>query len=159
MEILKRFKADRHVRQLQSGARLTDAQLLECRTQLAQMGGAAVRALFAAVQHEAATDLTLDMLVRLLSEDTLAGYLDALRSPSGNAADAATRALSRASTIDPARLLALYSGEEFSRARVESILEAQSARMHPEALVRLLPELGHVDAVTAALGIAHPATT
>ncbi len=142
MEILKRFRADRYVRQLQSGARLADTQLLETRSQLLQMGAAAVRALFAAVHSTPATDATLDMLVRLLSEETLPSYLDGLRSPNSTVADAATRALSRASTVDMTRLLALFTDEHISRARVEIILDAQSGRLQPETLLRLLPELG-----------------
>ena len=142
MEILKRFQADRYVRQLQSGALMADAQLLEARSQLMHMGAAAVRSLFAAVHSTPASDGTLDMLVRLLSEVTLPSYLDALRSPHTTVADAAMRALARASTIDLTRLLALYSDEQVSRARVECILEAQSGRLQPETLLRLLPELG-----------------
>ena len=43
MEILKRFQASRHVRQLQSGDRLADAQLVEARAQLEAMGPPAIR--------------------------------------------------------------------------------------------------------------------
>jgi serine/threonine-protein kinase len=142
MEILKRFKADRHVRQLQSDAKLSHAQLSEARDRLQPMGTVAVRALFAAVTDQPATERSLDMLVRLISEETLPTYLDGLRSPSSTIADAATRALSRATTVDTTRLLALYSDDRFSRARVESILDAQSDRLQPDMLVLMLPELG-----------------
>jgi serine/threonine-protein kinase len=142
MEILKRFKADRHVRQLQSDVKLSHAQLTEARDRLMQMGTVAVRALFAAITDQPATERSLDTLVRLLSEETLPTYLDGLRSPSSTVADAATRALSRATTVDTTRLLALYSDDRYSRARVESILDAQSDRLQPDMLVLMLPELG-----------------
>ena len=141
MEILKRFQADRYVRQLQSGAGLSSSLLLEARLQLRQIGASAVRALLGAVQGTPPTDATLDMLVNLLGEATLPVYVNALRSPSAPVADAATRALARATGYDPAPLLELYSEARISRARLEMILDAQSARLKPETLVRMLPEL------------------
>ena len=142
MEILKRFQADRYVRQLQSGQRVSDSQLTEARAQLLGMGASAVRSLLAATQGGPASELTLDMLVRLASQDTLPAFVEALRSPQAAVADAAARALSTATTYDPTQLLALYTDETVSRARLESILEAQIRHIQPGTLLRVLPDLG-----------------
>jgi HEAT repeat protein len=141
MEILKRFQADRYVRQLQSGQRVSDSQLTEARSQLLGMGAAAVRSLLAATQGGAASALTLDMLVRLTSQDTLPAFVEALRSPQATVADTAARALSAATTYDPTQLLALFADATVSRARLESILEAQIRHIQPATLLRVLPDL------------------
>src|SRR5690349_2445098 len=142
MEILKRFHADRYVRQLQSGQRVSDSQLTEARTQLLGMGSAAVRSLLAATQGGPASELALDMLVRLASQDTLPAFIEGLRSPLAMVADTAARALSTATTYDPTQLLALYADETVSRARLEGILEAQIQHIQPSTLLRVLPDLG-----------------
>src|SRR6185503_13913457 len=125
MEILKRFQADRYVRQLQSGQRVSDSQLTEARAQLLAMGASAVRSLLAVTQGAPASELTVDMLVRLASQDTMPAFVEGLRSQNAAIADTVARALSAATTYDPTQLLALYSDETVSRARLEAILEAQ----------------------------------
>jgi len=142
MEILKRFQADRYVRQLQSGQRVSDSQLTEARTQLLGMGNSAVRALLAATQGAPPSELTLDMLVRLASQDTLPAFVEGLRSPLTMVADTAVRALSVATTYDPTQLLALYADDTVSRARLEAILDAQIKHIQPSTLLRVLPDLG-----------------
>ena len=142
MEILKRFQADRFVRQLQSGQRVSDSQLTEARTQLLGMGNSAVRALLSATQGAPPSELTLDMLVRLASQDTLPAFIEGLRSPLTMVADTAVRALSVATTYDPTQLLALYADDTVSRARLEAILDAQIKHIQPSTLLRVLPDLG-----------------
>jgi serine/threonine-protein kinase len=142
MEILKRFQASRHVRQLQSPSRLSDSQFVEARAQLEAMGAAAVHSIFRALESGPATPATLDVLQALLGQDTLPAFLEGLRAPSTHTVDAAALVLSRATTYDATQLLALYADERISRARLEAILEAQSARVHPTALLRVLPNLG-----------------
>ncbi|HXS83319.1 MAG TPA: HEAT repeat domain-containing protein [Methylomirabilota bacterium] len=142
MEILKRFQADRYVRQLQSGQRVSDSQLTEARTQLLAMGASAVRSLLEATKGGPATELTVDMLVRLASQDTMPAFVDGLRSPNTFVAETVTRALSASTTYDPTQLLALYADETVSRARLEAILEAQVKHIQPGTLLRVLPDLG-----------------
>ena len=142
MEILKRFQAGRYVRQLQSGERLQDAQLVEARTQLGAMGASAVRALFDGLGSSHATPLTLEVLVSLVREDTLSAFVEGLRSPSPYVMDAAAQVLSSADTFDASQLLALYADERVQRAYLERVLEAQSHRVPPTTLLRVLPNLG-----------------
>jgi len=141
MEILKRFQADRYVRQLQSGARVSDSQLTEARTQLLTMGASAVRSLLAATQGKPASELTLDMLVRLTSQETLQAFIEGLRSPNPTVAESAARALATATTYDATQLLALFADEAVSRARLETILDAQIHNIQPSTLLRVLPDL------------------
>jgi hypothetical protein len=149
MEIIKRFQADRFVRQLQSGSPLTEPQLAEARSQLKVMGASAVRALFAACYTNPATEATLDVLVRLVNPPSLPSYLEALRSPSPTIMDAAARALGRATSFDPLTLFTLYSDDRYARNRVEGILEAQLPRLQADVLLRLLPELGKEARISA----------
>ncbi len=142
MEILKRFQAGRFVRQLQADANLTDSQRLEARSQLLAMGSAGVRALLGAVASRPASNATLQALGTLVRETTLADFLEALRSPHAAVAEAAMRALATATDYAPAGLLALFGDERISRARLETILDAQCTRLQPAALLALLPELG-----------------
>jgi serine/threonine-protein kinase len=141
MEILKRFQADRYVRQLQSGTPLADAQLIEARSQLMAMGPAAVRALLGPLASNSASTATLDVLASLVSDLTLPAYVDALRSTHAPVADAAARALAKSTGYAPAVLLTLYADDRVSRARLESILDAQSPRLPPGELLRMLPDL------------------
>jgi len=141
MEILKRFQADRYVRRLQSGQRVSDSKLTAAREQLLGMGAAAVRSLLAATQGGPPSELTLDMLVRLASQDTLPAYLEGLRSSNNFVAEAVVRVLSTASTYDPSQLLALFADESVSRARLETILEARIQHIQPATLLRVLPDL------------------
>ncbi len=142
MEILKRFQASRYVRQLQSGERLQDAQLIEARTQLGAMGASAVRALFDGLGSSHATPATLDVLVSLVSQDTLSSFVEGLRSQSPYVMDAVAQVLSTADTYDASQLLALYADERVQRAHLERVLEAQSNRVPPTTLLRVLPNLG-----------------
>ena len=142
MEILKRFQADRHVRLLQAGERRDDAQLAEARAQLTAMGSAGVRALCAALVHKPATPATLAALQHMVSGSTLEAFVEALRSPQANVADAAARALANGAGYDPTTLLAYFADDRFSRARLELVLEAQSAHVPPLRLLQLLPVLG-----------------
>jgi len=141
MEIIKRFQADRWVRQLQSGARLTDAQIQDARSHLLAMGAAAVRALLTAVQAAPASPATLDMITRLVREDTFEAFVEGLRSQSPATADAATAALSASTNYRPTDIFALYADPAIPRARIEAVLDAQSARIDPEQLVQILPSL------------------
>src|SRR5262245_56202387 len=129
MEILKRFQADRWVRQLQTGSRLTDAQLQEARSHLLAMGAPAVRALLSAVQAGPPSPATLDVLTRLVRADTFDAFVEGLRSPTVALADAATSALSAAAAYKPTAIFALYADPAIPRARIETILDAQSARI------------------------------
>jgi hypothetical protein len=131
MEILRRFQADRFVRQLQSGQRVSDSQLTEARTQLLGMGASAVRSLLGATQGGRVSDLALDMLVRLASQDTLSAFVEGCARRS-RPADAAARAL-RAPRRNNPRSCSRSAATTVSRARLEAILEA---RIHPSSPTR-----------------------
>src|SRR2546421_8025627 len=118
MEILKRFQADRWVRHLQSGGKVTDSQVQEARSQLLAMGSAAVRALLNAVHTAPASSATLETLTRLVRENTFDAFVEGLRSPSVNAADAATAALSASTDCAPMTIFELYADPAIPRMRI-----------------------------------------
>lgn len=142
MEILKRFQADRHVRLLQSGGTNESAALAEASKHLTALGAAGAHALFGALTNKPATPATLAVLVDMVSATTLPEYLDALRSPHATVADAAAHALARGGGWDPAVLLLFFADERYSRARLEEVLDAQSASVPPARLLEMLGVLG-----------------
>ena len=141
MEILKRFQADRHVRALQSGERGDSAALVEARRQVESLGAAGAHTLLGALTYKPGTPATLDTLAALVSATTLPEFLEALRSPHDPVADAAAFALSRGGGWDPAVLLLFFTDERYSRARLEEVLDAQSASVPPARLLEMMSML------------------
>jgi serine/threonine-protein kinase len=140
MNLLRSFKAARGVRQLASAG--TPDEIAEARERLVAMGRVVIRPLLDSASKQSPTPAAMDVLVRLLTADTLGLYTDALRSQTFGVAQAAATALSRGPNYDPMLLLPLYADARIPKARIEGILAAQMDRMRPAALVRALPDLG-----------------
>jgi serine/threonine-protein kinase len=140
MNLLGTFRAGRYVRQIATAE--TPAAIAEARERLVALGSAAIKPALESATQGPLPAATIDVLMRLLTNDTLGAYTDALRSPSPPIVEAATIALSRAPGYDPMLLLPLYADARIPRARIETILAAQMPRMQPGALVRALPDLG-----------------
>ena len=100
MNLIDRLQVSRYARRLQeSGAE--PAALAAASSRLVQLGAAAVRPLLSALQSQPATEATLETLEQILSEKTLAIFVESLHSGEGAIADAATRALARGRGYDP----------------------------------------------------------
>ena len=140
MNLLGMIKAGQLIRRLETAE--SQAVIGETRERLIALGNAAIRPILDSTSRGPLPAATIDVLLRLLSNDSLGFYTDALRSPSPAIVEAATIALSRGPGYDPMELLPLYSDPRIPRARIESILSAQMPRMQPGALVRALPDLG-----------------
>src|SRR5437762_9453278 len=83
----------------------------------------AVRALFGACNAQSASEATLDVLVGLVTPETLPAYLDALRSPSDGITDAATREIGRASCRERVEI-AWSAAASSRRTSVDTLREA-----------------------------------
>lgn len=138
MDLLKRFQAGQLVRRLGSTDE-TEARAAE--EQLVSMGGAALKPLFEAAQNGHSLDSLQFVLGRLLTRDTLPHYVEALRSQSTPVAEAASRALAAGEHYEPSELLSLFADARVSKARLESVLQAQLQRVQAATLLRLLPDL------------------
>lgn len=140
MNLIGMIKAGQYIRRLESAD--SPDTIAETRERLIALGDAAIRPIFESTSRGPLPGATIDVLLRLLTNDSLGIYTEALRSPAPAIVEAATIALSRARGYDPMQLLPLYADPRIPRARIEAILAAQMHRMQPGALVRALPELG-----------------
>ena len=141
MDLIRRFQAGRHAKKLQGSAQLASAAVDDARTQLLSIGAAAIPALFEAVGDAPASSALLDVLERLLDNQTLTAYTDALRDKNARVVEAASTVLGRAKGYDPTQLLALFADPGVSKARLETILSAQIERVQAATLMRVLPDL------------------
>ena len=141
MDLIRRFQAGRHARKLQSSTQADTVSLEDARESLLTLGPAAIPTLFEAIAQNPASPAVLEVLERLLSNETLSYFTDALRASTPCGVDAAAAVLSRAKNYDSTQLLALFTDTQMSKARLESILMAQGERILPSTLIRLLPDL------------------
>ncbi|MEO5989548.1 MAG: HEAT repeat domain-containing protein [Candidatus Eisenbacteria bacterium] len=142
MDLIKRFQAGFAARKLQSPQGLSGEAVAEAQEQLVAMGPAAIGSVLKSLHHgETAAIPALAVLTRLLTNETLTAYIDALRSPVPSVADAAAHALSHSDTYDATQLLPLFSDPVVSKAGLESILSSQLKQLQPATLMRVLPGL------------------
>lgn len=142
MDLIKRFQAGFAARRLQSPGGLSGDAVAETQAQLIAMGPAAIRSVLQSLNHgETAAGPALAVLTRLLTNETLGTFIEALRSPVPGVVDAAAHALSNSDTYDATQLLPLFSDPEISKARLEGILSMQMKQLQPTTLMRVLPDL------------------
>src|SRR5258708_17051347 len=141
MDLFKRFQAGRFAKKLAASNGVDDA-MVDAQNQLVSMGPSAVRSVFDLIAQGPPSEATLSVLERLLNNDSLNLFLEALRHPQTSVADAATLVLERAEAYDPTQLLALFADPTISKARLEPLLEAQSRRVQAATPLPVLPHLG-----------------
>jgi HEAT repeat protein len=141
MNFLRRFQAGRYAQRLQASGMHTDEDVASAREELLAIGPAAIRAVFDSIARGRPAEASVEVLERLLDNETLSVFMEALRSPVPAVVDAATMALSRSAQYDPTQLLPLFSDARVPKSRLEVVLGAQMKRLQPVTLVRLLPDL------------------
>ena len=80
-------------------------------------------------------------LDRLLNNETLPIYVEALCSQDPAMVEGATTVLSRGRTYDPTPMLQLFADPRVPKARLETILSAQMKSIQPRMLISVLPDL------------------
>lgn len=141
MRLFKKIQAGLYAKQLGSASTMPDGRLGDVKDQLVSLGPAAIRSVLESLHRTDAREAALEVLERLVSNETLPIYFDALMSTDPLVVDGATMALSRAQTYDPTRLLELFSNPRVSKARLEAILSSQMKGIQPRMLITLLPDL------------------
>jgi len=141
MRLIKKIQAGAYAKQLESAAALPDGKLADVKSQLVSLGPDAIRSVLESLRSAEARDAALEVLERLLSNDTLPTYIEALGSTDSLIVDGVTIVLSRAQTYDCTRLLDLFSNPKVSKARLEAILSAQMKNIQPRMLIRVLPDM------------------
>jgi serine/threonine-protein kinase len=142
MNLVRKFQAGMVARQLQGSEDASDPRSARAREQLIALGPVAIRSLFDGIAAGRPATGANDVLVRMVNNGTVRLYVEALRSPSSAVVEAATLALSRATTYDPTPLLALFAEPAIPKARIETILSDQMGRVQPTILLRSMPDLG-----------------
>ncbi len=141
MNLVQRLKAGKYIRELKDPGHAPDA-VAALEDRLAGMGPGVLDRLFDSLSHGSARKPVLEVLGRLLTDETLPAYLEALGSRNPATVSGVARLLETGRGYDPVRLLDLLADGTLSKATLESILTARLRDLSPRALVDLLPELG-----------------
>ena len=142
MKFLNQFKAGRQIQKLKTSRSQIPEAVEAVVEQLVRMGPSAVEPVLECLSHGEAREPALEVLDRLLTDETLDHYLEALRSPNPAVVSGVTKILSSAKSYDVSRILDLLWDKSFSKATLESLLGEQLDRISPRRLVGLIPELG-----------------
>src|SRR5262249_41727157 len=111
------------------------------RERLVALGSAAIRPLLDSAQRQTLGPHPMDVLGRLLPNDTGGTHTHALRPQAPGGAAPAPGGPSRGAHSPPLPPLPLCSDSRMAKARMEGILGAQMSRLRPAALVRALPDM------------------
>ena len=141
MNVLKRIQASRYARKLQAANAAGSTDVTDARDQLLTFGSEAIRPIFETLAGQKPNPVALEVLERLLTDNTLPAYVEALKSSDAAVADASEHVLARASQYDPTPLLSLFSDPDVSNSRIERILAERMASLQPRVLIPLLPDL------------------
>ncbi len=141
MNLLRRFQAGQYAQRLQASGAEAAEGVAEARAELLAIGPAAIRAVLDSVARGRPAEASVEVLERLLTNETLPMLTEALRSPVTAVVEAATAALSRSTEYDPTLLLPLFSDARIPKSKLESVLASQMQRLQPVTLVRVLPDL------------------
>ena len=142
MNLFRRFQAGLAARRLNDTDGGDAVRAERAREELVALGPHAIRSLLAGIANGTPAAGAEAVLERLLNDETLRLFVEALQSPSSEVADAAARVLASGRGYDALPLLALYGDTRVARSRLETVLEAQMARLQPIGLLRALPGLG-----------------
>jgi serine/threonine-protein kinase len=141
MNLVRKLQANLYARKLTSSGELAEGALSDLQSQLVSLGPDAIRSTLESLRKPEARKPAIDVLQRLLSNDTLPVFLEALRSSEPAIVDGVTEVMSRSQTYDPTRLLELFGDPSISKARLEQILSAQMKSVQPRMLLSILPDM------------------
>jgi eukaryotic-like serine/threonine-protein kinase len=141
MRLFKKIQAGHYAKQLGSAAAKPDGRLGDVKEQLVSLGPDSIRSVLVSLHATEAREAALEVLERLVSNDTLPIFFDALTSTDPVVVDGVSTVLSRSQNYDPTRLLELFTDPRVSKARLEAILSAQMKGIQPRMLISLLPDL------------------
>jgi HEAT repeat protein/tRNA A-37 threonylcarbamoyl transferase component Bud32 len=142
MSLWTRLTAARRAGRLKHARELAPRELEALQTRLEATGSGAVPALLECLGHAEARGPALDVLARLLDEDSLPLYLEALASPNPAVVSGAARVLERSANYDPLALLPLFEDARTSKRTLEAILAARASSLSAARLLALFPEQG-----------------
>jgi HEAT repeat protein len=141
MNLVKRLKAGRCVRRLKASRSLPPAVLTRVQEDLVKLGPFGLPRVLECLSHGEARGPALEVLTRLLDNEVLPLYLDALGSANPAVVSGVAEVLERSRGYDPAQLIDLLADRTLPKGVLEGILTAQAPRMPPRKLMAVLPGL------------------
>ena len=141
MKFVDHLIADRRARKLRSARSLSETELGRVQDELAQMGAPAIDAVVACLGHGEARGPAMEVLTRLLNEETLGEFLVRLASPNPAVVSAVGRVLASNGNYDSRRLLPLLGEAVPPKSVLEPILLARADAALAAAMILLLPDL------------------
>ena len=141
MNLLNEFRAGRCVRRLKVSRSVSPAALGRAQEDLVALGAPTLPRVLDCLSHGEARGPAQEILARLLEDETLPAYLDALSSPNPAVVSGVAQVLERGRGYDPERLIDLLADRTLPRGVLEGILTAQAPHMPPRKLVAVLPGL------------------
>ena len=142
MELLDTLLAKRLAGKLRSARCLSAGALERIENELVELGPPAIDCVKQCLSHGDARTPAMRVLDRLLSKDTLEGYLQALSSPNPAVASGVGKVLSRNRNYDAFRLVGLLAGSSTPKPTLEAILREQADRIPPAHILQVFPQLG-----------------
>jgi serine/threonine-protein kinase len=142
MNLVHQLLAQRGVRKLRGAGALTPAALKQLQDDLVGLGEVAVLPLTTCLRDQTAREPAIEVLDRLLSDETLESYLDALAEHDPAVVSGISRVLATSRRFDPVKLLRLLSDPHVSKSVVEHILSQQGTALPLDKLLFVLPDLG-----------------
>src|SRR5262245_9078328 len=141
MSLIRKIAAGRMAKRLREGAGNPDQTVEEVQSRLVELGPDAIRSVLQSLHSPDARQASIEVLRKLASDRTLPVFIEALGSSDHAIADGATTVLAQSDNYDPNRLLELFTNPSVSKARLETILTAQAARLPAATLLERLVEL------------------
>ncbi len=141
MKLVQQLRAGRFIQKLKASRTLAPEAVAEARERLVALGPDALSAVFECLGHGDARGPAMEVLGRLLTDETLPAYIDALTSPNPAVVSGVTRVLGQGRGYDPAPFLDLLADPTLPKPVVEAVLAEQAAHMPAHRLVSALPGL------------------
>ena len=141
MDLFQRMQAKRRTAKLRDAKQMDAAALSELQNALVQMGAPVIPPVLECLGHGDARGPAMEVLGRLLNNDTLPMFLAALVSPNPAVSSGVTRVLASSRHYDPTRVLVLLAQDQPSKSAIEGILRDQAAVISPARILQLFPKL------------------
>ena len=141
MEILNRIQAKRRAAKLRESRYMSAEALEELQASLVEMGAPAIPSLLECLGHGDARRPAIDVLDKLVTNETLPTFLSSLVSPNPAVSSGVTRVLAKNRHYDPVRILTLLGEDGTPKSAIETILRDQTTALPPARILQLFPKL------------------
>ena len=141
MNFVSRLKAGRCVQKLKASTPPSPEEIEEVKVRLRELGEDAIRPLLESLGHGVARGPAMDVLESLLSDDTLAVFVEALASPNPAVVSGVTKVLARTKHYQAFPLVELLGDASLPKAALEAVLFEKAKEIPSWRLVEAIPDL------------------